>query len=150
MRKWRHPRRRSIRRGSIRQGSIRQGFRGTTCGKPSAGQAQFVAPGSFPIASAHRPARPNGRPRAAFGVVHCARNCIQCNPLSSPRYTPADSLIPLTGGRFDSRIPRVRQSVRARAGFVRVDGSQLVVRSPLNIRASRFPPRPAPTINRQV
>ena len=57
--------------------------------------------------------RPNGRPRKGFGVIDSARNCIECNPGSSPRYTPADSVIPLTGGRFEGRIPTFGKSVRA-------------------------------------
>jgi hypothetical protein len=141
MSEWRHPGRGPVRARLSGGQPVESWWRGE--------YSLLHSVGCF-IASSHPAGRPNGRPRAAFRAGDCARNCIECNPLSSPRYTPAHSVIPLTGGRFDSKIPTVRQSVRASAGFVRVDALQLVVLSPLNIRASRFPPRPAPTINQQV
>jgi len=52
---------------------------------------------------------PNGLPNTVFGAVECARSCTGCKSCSSPRYTPSDSLNPLTGGRFDSKIHTVRQ-----------------------------------------
>jgi len=54
----------------------------------------------------------NGRPSAVFGAAGSARNCTECSPGSSPRHTPGDSVIPLTGGRFEGRIPTFGKSVR--------------------------------------
>jgi hypothetical protein len=85
--------------------------------------------------------RRNGRPRAAFGVSDYARSCIECKPSSSPRYTPVHSVIPLTGGRFDSRILSVRQECTGNsAGCAPVDGHK--IGCPLTIEHPGFPVSP--------
>ncbi len=90
-------------------------LREANCGKPFAMVDQFVAFWLCRGPDFRASSRRNGRPRTGFGVIDCARNCIECSPGSSPRYTPGDSVIPLTGGRFEGRIPTFGKSVRALA-----------------------------------
>jgi hypothetical protein len=78
--------------------------------------------------------RPNGLPDADFGAIDYARSCTECKPCSSPRYTRPDSLNPLTGGRFDSRIHTVRQ---ARSDGLALGGFESTSRPPVPPRVQR-------------
>ena len=83
------------------------------------------------------------------GGPDCANNCTECKPRSLPRLTPADSVFPLTGGPFDSKIHTVRLERFERAAApsaLRFKGwsvSLLIIVLPL-----LFPPRSAPDLGR--
>jgi hypothetical protein len=55
-------------------------------------------------------APPNRLPDAAFGAIGYATSCTGCKPCSPTRYALPDSVNPLTGGRFNSKIHLVRQA----------------------------------------
>ena len=135
--------------GQPRRGPVRARLSGNNLWK-AAGRASTVCctRGLF-HSLLHRAVRPNGKPRAAFSLRDCARNCIECDPLSSPRYTLAHRVIPLTSGPFDSKIHTVRLERFERAAApsaLRFKGwsvSLLIIVLPLS-----FPPRSEPDLGR--